>query len=95
MKKFIYISSLLLFISISVNAQLTMNWNKKFSIGPETEDFVPLLMVNNDWFFIEGEDTCSIGTGGAPYALNGNNIGVFGGFCLNPNYSQDSNHPYL
>jgi hypothetical protein len=95
MKKFIYISSLLLFISISVNAQLTMNWNKKFSIGPETEDFVPLLMVNNDWFFIEGEDTCSIGTGGAPYALNGKNIGVFGSFWANPNYSQDSNFGVL
>ncbi len=95
MKKFIYISSLLLFMSISVNAQLTMNWNKKFSIGPETEDFVPLLMVNNDWFFIEGEDTCSIGTGSAPYALNGKNIGVFGGFWLNPNYSQDSNFGVL
>jgi hypothetical protein len=95
MKKFIYISSLLLFMSISVNAQLTMNWNKKFFIGPETGAFVPLLMVNNDWFFIEGEDTCSIGTGSAPHALNGKNIGVFGGFWLNPNYSQDSNFGVL
>jgi len=84
-----------LFMSISVNAQLTMNWNKKFFIGPETGAFVPLLMVNNAWFFIEGEDTCSIGTGSAPHALNGKNIGVFGGFWLNPNYSQDSNFGVL
>ena len=45
MKKYIYTSSLLLFISISVNAQLIMNWDKRVSIGTETEEFVPLLMV--------------------------------------------------
>ena len=94
MKKSIYTSSLLLFISISVNAQLTMNWNKKVTVGTETEFFVPLLMVGHDWIFDEGEDI-SIGTGGAPKVGNGNNIGVFGGFRVNPNYSQDSNFGVL
>lgn len=64
MKKYIYTSSLLLFISISVNAQLIMNWDKRVSIGTETEEFVPLLMVGYNWFFEELDNT-SIGTGGS------------------------------
>lgn len=94
MKKSIYISCLLLFMSISVNAQLIVNWDKKVSICAEAEEFDPLLMAGYDWYFEETEDT-STGTGGSPKVVNGNNIGVFGGFGVNPNYSQDSNFGVL
>ena len=94
MKKYIYTSSLLLFISISVNAQLIMNWDKRVSIGTETEEFVPLLMVGYNWFF-EELDCTSIGTGGAPYEKNKNNIGVFGAIGANSSFSNDSNFGVL
>ena len=88
MKKFICISCLLLIISLSVNAQIIMNWNKKVSIGAETEEFDPLLMVGDNWYFEETDDT-STGIGGAPCVLNGNNIGVYGRF-----ETISSNSPY-
>ena len=94
MKKYIYTSSLLLLMSISVNAQLTMNWDKKVSIGTDTVEFEPLLMAGYDLYFDETDDT-STGTGGAPNVGNGNNIGVYGGFTVNSNYSQDSNFGVL
>ena len=94
MKKYVYTSTLLLLMNISVNAQLTMNWDKKVSIGTDTVEFEPLLMAGYDWYFEETDDT-STGTGGAPYVGNGNNIGVYGGFAVNSNYSQDSNFGVL
>ena len=90
MKKLIYTSSLLLFITISVNAQLTMNWNKKISIGTDSVRFLPLLMVGYDSYFDESYEA-NIGTGSAPNVGSGNNIGVFGGFVVNSNFSNDSN----
>ncbi|MBO4531382.1 MAG: tail fiber domain-containing protein [Paludibacteraceae bacterium] len=77
MKKSICLFSLLLVMTISVNAQLILNWNQKVSIGDEIEDFKPLLMVGYNCFFDETEDS-SIGTAGTPYLLNRNNIGVSG-----------------
>ena len=95
MKKVIYISCLLLFLSISVNAQLTMNWNKNVSIGTDTEEFAAQLMVGYNWAFIEGDEQ-STGIGATTDSLiNGNNIGVFGTFTVNPNYSNDSNFGVL
>ena len=48
MKKSIFLSSLLLGMSISVNAQLIMNWKKKVSIGYEMQEFGPLYTVGTD-----------------------------------------------
>lgn len=89
MKRAICISSLLLFMSLSVNAQLIMNWNKKVSIGEEREDFKPLLMVGYNWFFDDTEDS-NIGTAGTPYLLNKNNVGVAGYASTNTSLSNDS-----
>lgn len=94
MKKYICISGLLFFISLSVDAQLIMNWDKKVSVGTDTVEFEPLLMAGYDWYFEETDDT-STGTGGSPKVGNGNNIGVYGGFEVNPNFSQDSNFGVL
>lgn len=89
MKKTICISSLLLVMTISVNAQLILNWNKKVSIGIEMEEIYPLLMVGYNWFFDE-IDSVSIGTGGAPCLQNRNNIGVAGYASTNTSLSNDS-----
>ena len=90
MKKSICIlSSLFLFMSLSVHAQLTMNLNEKVSIGTDSVEFEPSLMVGYNWYFDETDDT-SIGIGGAPSVGNGNNIGVYGGLGANSNFSNDS-----
>lgn len=89
MKKTIY-TFCLLFISLSADAQLTMNGDMKVSIGNVTEEFEPLLIAGYDSSLEETDDT-NIGTGGTPEVGNGNNIGVYGGFWVNSNCSQDSN----
>lgn len=91
MKRSICISSLLLIVSLSVNAQIIMNGNKMVSIKAETEEFDPLLMVGDNWYFIEIEETTA-GIGGAPYVINGKNIGVLGGFETSSNNSPYSNY---
>ena len=95
MNKSVYISSLLLFMSISVNAQIIMNGDKKVSIGTDTDVFEAQLMVGYNWAFNEG-GVQNTGIGATTDSLiNGNNIGVFGTFSVNPNYSNDSNFGVL
>lgn len=94
MKKSIFLSSLLLGMSISVNAQLIMNWKKKVSIGYEMQEFGPLLMVGYDWYFGDFDDT-SIGTGGSPSVENKKNIGVMGGAGASSSFSYDKNFGVL
>lgn len=91
MKKYIILFSLLLIVSLSVNAQLIMNRYKKVAIGTEAVDFDPLLRVGDNWYFDETDDT-KTGTGGSPIVENGNNIGVYGQLGISPNFSQSNNY---
>jgi hypothetical protein len=75
-------------MSISVNAQLIVNWDKKVSVGVEKVEFEPLLMAGDYWCFDETCDT-SIGTGGAPSVGNNNNIGVSGRVSTNTSFFND------
>lgn len=89
MKKNIYISCLLLVMSISVDAQLIVNWNKKVFIRIDMDEYMPLLAVGDNGFFEETD--VSIGTGGAPEFMNTNNLGIHGRIVTNSNFSNDSN----
>ena len=95
MKKYIILFSLLLIVSLSVNAQLIMNRYKKVAIGTEAVDFDPLLRVGDYWYFDEIDDART-GTCGSPSTIiNGNNIGVFGHLGFNSNNTMYGNYGVL
>lgn len=95
MNRIICISGFILFMATTAKAQLIVNDNQKVAIGTSTEDFEPSLMVRDNCYFGTSANA-SIGAGATPYVKNDtNNIGVYGGFWVNPNFSQDSNFGVL
>ena len=92
MNRIIYISSFMLFMAITVRAQLIFSNGKKVAVGTDTVVFEPSLMVGYHNFFGTSANA-SIGTAATP-KVNGstNNIGVYGGFGISTNLSQNSNY---
>lgn len=95
MNKNICIFGLIMLMSVSARAQFVFSSDKKVAIGTSTGTFEPSLMLGNNSFFGTSSNA-SIGTACTPKnSGNTNNIGVYGGFEVNPNFSQDSNFGVL
>lgn len=90
MKKYICISTFILFIATTAKAQWNYSSDNRVAIATLTETFVPLLMVYDHSNFGTSANA-SIGTGATTYVENNtNNIGVYGGFGVDSNYTQYS-----
>ena len=94
MNKTISFSTVLLFLTITVKAQLLVNDEQKVAIATETEVSEPILMVGDHSYFGTSANA-SFGMAGTPTVTNSNNIGIYGRLGANSSYSLDKNYGVL
>lgn len=95
MKKVIYFTTLLLFMATTARAQWTYSSDNRVTVSTSPDMSGPLLMVY-DYSYFGTYANASIGTAATAFVINNtNNIGVYGGFVVNSNFSQDSNFGVL
>ena len=88
MKRFFYVSTFILFMAPIARAQWTYSSDNRVTVATSPNETGPLLMVYDHSYF-ETSANASIGTGATTFVKNNtNNIGVYGGFGLAPNYAQ-------
>lgn len=90
MKKSILLSFLLLFLTITANAQLKVDATGKVGIQTTITNLQPRLTVGN----ITPSDA-SAGIASSPEVMNKNNIGVEGAVNANSSYTNDRNYGVL
>lgn len=93
MNKIICVSSIMLLMAVSAQAQFIYK-NNKVSIATETEVFEPILMVGDHSYFGTSANA-SFGMASTPAGIDNNNIGIYGRVGANSTYSLDKNYGVL
>lgn len=93
MNKSICVSSIMLLMAVSAQAQFIYK-NNKVSIATETEVFEPILMVGDHSYFGTSANA-SFGMASTPAGIDNNNIGIYGRVGANSSYSLDKNYGVL